>query len=232
MIKHLKWPIFSVFLLLASSIQAQIYEYGFGVGIITYGGDLSQGTFDNPNLGIQGIYRINFDKDVSFRLSLLYGKVAGADDGKDLFSAIRTASFERTILEGTAAFEYHFLDYKDGRSTIRWSPYAFAGLGFTKILNLDSETDNFSSLQTILPFGIGFKYLIGKQFSAGLEFGLRKTFFDELDGISDGDLIDKNFQYGNPNDKDWYHFFGISFSYILYKIECKYQYVPNKTLYK
>jgi len=226
------WQILSAFIFTANFIQAQIHEYGLGIGLITYAGDLSQSTFSNPNLGIQGIYRINFDKDIAFRLSLLYGKVEGSDDGGDPFSALRMASFQRTILEGSAAFEYHFLDYKNEKSTIRWSPYLFAGLGFTKIFNLDRDTDKFSAIQTVLPFGIGIKQLIGKQFSAGLEFGARKTFFDELDGISDGDLIDKNFQYGNPNDKDWYHFFGISFSYILYKIPCTYRYVPNKTLYK
>jgi len=227
------WPIVSAFIFLAHSMQAQVHEYGLGVGVITYGGDLSQNILSNPNLGIQGIYRINVDEDVAFKFSILYGKVAGSDDtSKDSFSQLRNASFERTFMEGSVAFEYHFLDYKNDKSTIKWSPYLFAGLGFTKFFNLDQETDNFSSLQTVLPFGIGFKHLMGKQFTAALEFGARKTFFDELDGISDGDLIDKNLQYGNPNDKDWYHFFGVSFSYILYKTPCTYRYIPNRSLYK
>ena len=169
---------------------------------------------------------------MAFKFSALYGKIEGKDSGNDPFSNLRNASFERTIAEGTVSFEYHFLDYKNDKSTIKWSPYFFAGLGFMKIFNLDEETDNFSSLQTILPVGIGFKHLIGKQFSAGIEIGARKTFFDELDGISDGDLFNKNYQYGNPNDKDWYHFVGFTFSYILYKIPCNYRYIPNRTLYK
>jgi len=145
---------------------------------------------------------------------------------------VRNASFSRSLVEASATFEYHFLDYKDKNSNIKWSPYFFAGFGITKVLNLDEE-DNFSSIQPVLPFGVGFKHLVGKQFSIAMEYGARKTFFDGLDGISDGDVFDKsNTQYGNPNDKDWYHFLNISFSYLLYKIPCTYKYVPNKTLYK
>lgn len=226
------WPILSAFFLLSVSCFGQKHEYGIGIGLLTYTGDLSKGYFAQPSLGVQGIYRINFDKDVALKFSGLYGKIKGSDTSSDTFSTLRGASFERTIAEGALTFEYHFLDYRNEKSPIRWSPYFFAGLGVMKIFNLDEEVDHFSSLQTVLPFGIGFKHLIGKQFTAGLEFGARKTFFDELDGISDGDLFDKNYQYGNPNDKDWYHFIGFSFSYILYKIPCNYRYIPNRTLYK
>ena len=206
------------------------------IGGMTYAGDLSRGFhFLDQKLGVQGFYRINFDKDVSFKASLLYGKFSGSDSDHpiDAFAQIRNASFERSILEASATLEYHFLDYKDKHSTIKWSPYFFAGFGITKILNMDEDLDNFSSIQPVLPFGLGVKHLIGKQFSVSAEFGARKMFFDELDRISEGDVYDKsNTQFGNPNDKDWYHFLGISFSYIIYKIPCKYRYVPNKTLYK
>lgn len=227
-------PILSAFLLIHVYSFAQRTEYGFALGGVSYAGDLYRGyNIANQNFGIQGIYRINFEKDVSFKAGLLYGKVSG-DDSKpyDALGQIRNASFNRSFIEASVNFEYHFLDYKNKNSTIKWTPYFFAGFGLTKFLNLEEE-DNFGSIQPVLPFGAGIKHLIGKQFSLGVEFGARKTFFDLLDGISEGDVYDKtNTQFGNPNDKDWYHFFNISFSYLIYKIPCTYRYVPNKSLYK
>lgn len=230
-----KLPILSAFLLVQTLCYAQRTEFGIALGGVSYAGDLYRG-YDlfNQNIGLQGLYRINFEKDVSFKIALLYGKVSG-DDSKpfDALGEIRNASFSRSFLEASTTFEYHFLDYKNQNSTIKWTPYFFAGFGLTKFLNLDEQNDNFSSIQPVLPFGGGIKHLVGKQFSLAVEFGARKTFFDQLDGISDGDVFDKtNTQFGNPNDKDWYHFFSLSISYLIYKIPCQYKYVPNNSLYK
>ncbi len=228
-------PILSAFLLVHTLCMSQKIEYGIALGGVSYAGDLYRGyELFNQGIGIQGLYRINFEKDISFKTALLYGKASGDDRNPfDALGEIRNASFNRSFLEATATFEYHFLDYKNENSTIKWSPYFFAGFGLTKFLNLDGQNDNFGSVQPVLPFGGGIKHLIGKQFSTALEFGARKTFFDALDGISDGDVFDKtNTRYGNPNDKDWYHYFNISISYLVYKIPCNYKYAPNKSLYR
>lgn len=228
-------PILSAILFLGQFCQAQKTEYGLAMGGISYSGDLYRGyNLLKQNFGIQGIYRININEDVAFKFSLLYGSVSGDDTNPvDALGTVRNASFKRSFLEGSAVFEYHFVDYKHENSSIRFSPYAFGGIGFTNIFNLDRTVDDFSSIQPVLPFGIGIKHLIGKQFTAAIEFGARKTFFDKLDRISTGDTNDKSgFQFGNPADTDWYHFVGISFSYILYKVPCTYKYVPNKSLYR
>lgn len=227
-------PILSAFLLAQTLCLAQKTEIGVALGGVSYAGDLYRGyEIANQNIGIQGIYRINFEKDVTFKAGLLYGKVSGDDSHPfDALGQIRNASFNRSFIEASANFEFHFLDYKNKNSTIKWTPYFFAGFGLTKFLNLE-EQDDFSNIQPVLPFGLGVKHLVGKQFSLALEFGARKTFFDQLDGISDGDVYDKtNTQFGNPNDKDWYHYLNISFSYLIFKIPCLYKDVPNKSLYK
>lgn len=231
--KLLMGPIVSAFILLSHISNAQFIEYGGGIGGMNYAGDLSRGykiTKQNP--AIHGVYRLNLSEIVSLKFGLAYGKISGDDnDPIDVLGASRNASFSRTLIEASTTFEYHFLDYKNEKSLIKWSPYFFAGFGFFKLFNLDKDIDNFSSIQPVLPFGVGFKHLIGKQFSVGIEFGARKTFFDELDRVSDGDIFQKNFQYGNPNDKDWYHFTGITITYILYKIPCPFRYIPNKSIY-
>lgn len=213
---------------------AQRTEVGFGLGVNSYSGDLYRGY--NPlkqNIAVQGYYRVNYDKDVSFRFGLLYGGVSGDDTRAfDALGEARFSSFKRNFVEGSAILEFHFLDYKHPKSTIKWSPYLFGGVGVTKYFNLRTN-DDFSSFQPILPFGAGVKYLASKQFILGLEFGARKTFFDQLDGISDNELFNKtSFQFGNPADNDWYYHVGVTISYVIHKINCTYRYIPNKSLHR
>ena len=233
MIKNIKWPILSAFLVLSISVQAQLIEFGGGVGVLNYAGDLSRGAFSSEkNFAFQGHYRINISKIVSTKFSMTLGTVSGSDSRPiDPASALRDASFSRSILEGAASMEYHFLDYKNDKSAVRFSPYAFVGAGFVKMFGVDQSVEGFGGLQPVMPFGIGIKQLVGKRFSIDLELGARKLFFDQFDGVSDGDIFDKNYQYGNPKDKDWYHFAGISISYIIHNIPCLYQYIPNKSIY-
>ncbi|MCV9388528.1 type IX secretion system protein PorG [Reichenbachiella ulvae] len=212
---------------------AQKTEWGLAVGGMSYSGDLYRGyNILKQNIGVQGQYRINHDKDVSFRFSLLYGQVSGDDSRPiDALGQVRNASFSRNLLEGSAVMEFHFLDYKNENSLIRWSPYVFGGIGAIKLFN--TGTEDINEFQPVIPFGGGIKHLVGKQWSVGLEFGARKTFTDKLDGVSDGELFNKpNFDFGNPEDNDWYYFVGISITYIVYKVPCAYKYVPNKSLYR
>ena len=174
---------------------------------------------------------MNLSEIVGIKYALGYGNISGSDaDPIDPFAEVRNRSFRRGVLEGTLTFEYNFLDFKDEYSLIRWSPYVFGGFGFSRLFG--EITKDYSKFQPNIPFGIGFKHLIGKQFSVELEVGFRKMFFDNLDEISEGDIGIKDFQYGNPNDTDWYSFSVISFSYILYKIPCPFRYIPNRSMYQ
>ncbi len=161
-----------------------------------------------------------------------FGKLTGSEEPIDAFANQRTASFDILIAELSSVAEYHFLDYKHDKSMIKWSPYAFLGIGFTRIYNSDQTNGEFNKIQAVIPVGLGVKHLIGKRFSAGFEMGMRKTFFDLIDNISDGDLDTKNYQYGNPEDNDWYYYFGINLSFIIYEIPCPFPYIPNRHMLK
>ncbi|MDP1614924.1 MAG: DUF6089 family protein, partial [Methylococcales bacterium] len=85
-----------------------------------------------------------------------------------------------------------------------------------------------------IPFGIGAKYSFNKRLCFSAEWGLRKSFTDYLDDVSqtyylDGSQInpanpeevlsDPTFQHqamqerGNSTTNDWYNFTGISLTY-------------------
>ena len=105
------------------------------------------------------------------------------------------------------------------------------GFGVLKLGSPDMTKAQFSELQPVIPMGMGFKKMIGKQLCLGLEAGARKTFFDYLDGIGDSEQIIKDYQYGDPVTNDWYFFTSISLTYVLYEIPCPFSYRPNKSLF-
>jgi hypothetical protein len=73
----------------------------------------------------------------------------------------------------------------------------------------------------MIPFGVGFKYVLNPKWYVGIEFGMRKTFFDYLDNISGSDdRIKQGYQFGNPNDNDHYYYLGLSLTRTFYSIPC------------
>jgi len=218
------------FLIAAFSASSQFMEFGGGVGTMNYAGDLVRGySFSTSSLAGTGFYRMNFSEILTVKLALTVGKVRGSETPIDAFARERGHSFSSTIIEGSAVFEYHFLDFKTGDSPVNYSPYIFGGIGFINFNDAPANED-VGSIQPVLPMGVGFKYLIQKKYTIGIEAGARKTFFDYLDGISDSDQTIKDYQYGNPKDDDWYFFTGITFSVTLFNIPCPFPYRPNQSI--
>lgn len=100
--------------------------------------------------------------------------------------------------------------------------------------NLNSKKQ-YSLNQISMPVGIGAKLNLTKSIAMSLEYGIRKTFTDYLDDVS-GQYVDNtllsqqagsvaanlsdrrtensnNLQRGNPNDKDWYSFWGMMITF-------------------
>jgi len=213
----------SVFLifLLSQTIQAQRQEIGFGIGTFNYTGDLVR-TYDfgNSKFAATVLYRSNISRVISFRASLTGGKIGASEKPLDPFAVQRNASFDLFLMEAAVGAEYHFLDWRDDKRPLRYTPYVFAGLGLFGIAGAQDKPVEYSNVQGSIPFGMGFKYVVNPKWYAALEFGMRKTFFDYLDNVSDGDVTDKNYRYGNPFDNDNYFFLGITITRTFYDIPC------------
>ncbi len=216
-----------IFFLAISNLSiAQLSEFGAGVGGFNYAGDLMRGYhFTNVKPGIIGYYKMNLNNIFSVRASLSGGLISGSDATPiDAFASNRKASFQSTIVEAAGILEYNFLDFKTDPKRIRWSPYMLAGISGLSFFGGDQDLNGSGKVQLAIPFGGGFKYLVNQNITLNLEIGVRKLFFDHLDGYSDGDITNKNYQYGNKYDKDWYNFVGVSLSYILWKIPCPFDF--------
>lgn len=197
-------------------------EIGFGVGTLNYTGDLVRSyDFANSQPAATVFYRTNISKVISMRTSLTGGKLSGSDSNPiDVFASKRASSFNIFLLEASAGFEYHFLDWRDTKRPLRFTPYIFAGAAMFIISGNSSKTAPYSNVQPAIPFGIGTKYVLNPNWYVSLEFAIRKTFFDYLDNVSDGNVVLKNYKYGNTFDNDNYYFFGFAVTRTLYNIPC------------
>ena len=216
----LGWFLLTSFL--CSAQLSQRSEFGFGAGAYNYTGDLVR-NYNILNSRPAGtvFYRNNISHVVSFRTALTGGKLAASDKRPiDSFAQKRAASFNLFVLEASTVFEYHFLDWRDTKRRLRFTPYLFAGFSLFIMSGNAQKNAEFSNVQPAIPFGGGIKYVINPKWYVAFEFGIRKTFFDYLDNISDGDLSLKNYQYGNRYDNDNYFFTGITFTRTLYDIPC------------
>lgn len=215
-----------LFSLITTVSFSQRNEFGLGIGGLNYAGDLMRGYhFDNVKPGIIGYYKKNLDPIISIRASVTAGLLSGSDQNPiDAFAANRRASFQTTLAEFAGIFEYNFLNYKANHVGVRWSPYFMAGLSAFTIFGGEPDRRGNRFVELAIPFGGGFKYQISPNITFNLEIGVRKLFMDQLDGYSDGDITNKNYQYGNKYDKDWYNFVGLSVSYLIWDVPCPYDF--------
>ncbi|HRI78261.1 MAG TPA: DUF6089 family protein [Cyclobacteriaceae bacterium] len=205
-----------------SAQLTQRSEIGFGLGTFNYTGDLVRNynfAFSTPAATV--FYRNNVSKVVSFRASFTAGRLSASDmrDPIDAFAVQRKASFDIFLSEVSGVYEYHFLDWRDDRRRLRFTPYLFAGIALFNISGVQPKAQ-YSTIQMSIPFGGGLKYVINPRYYVSLEYGIRKTFFDYLDNISYGDPSYKNYQYGNKFDYDNYYFLGITLTRTFYDIPC------------
>jgi len=218
----------AMFLSLATSAQqratlTQKSEVGGGIGTFNYAGDLIR-LYDpsQSSLALTGFYRYNISSVVSFRAGLTGGKLRGSDKKHpiDAFATARNYSFDISIVEASTVFEYHFLDWRDSKRKLRFTPYLMSGLVMFGMSGHPTKNAEYSNVQMAIPIGGGVKYVLNPKWYLAVEVAWRRTFFDYLDNISMNDLTQKNYQYGNLFDNDQYFFMGVTLTRTFYDIPC------------
>lgn len=241
--------IFLMALICAKSI-AQIsaqtdWELGFSVGTSWYNGDLNTSTIFGRNylnqcFGMQ--VKRNLNRRWAFRSELNYGAL-NADDAWSLddFQRSRNLNFQTKLYEFAAGIEFNFLEFDALNKRYKFSPYTFIELGLFhfnpetivegnvyKLRPLMTENKAYSLTTVCIPFGFGLKAAPNDRIILGLEWGMRKTYSDYIDDVSDmypkkddlsgiaANLSDRslyqtgpdgtnwNTMRGNARTKDWY----------------------------
>ncbi len=206
--KRISWIILFIGISLVGAGQRKS-DYGVFLGASSYIGDINPNRLLYDPLPAGGFfYRYNFHPRYSLRGSIIVGGLRASDlDFKNAFQQARGASFSGLIGEYAVQFEFNFLPYSTDGKVWNFSPYFAAGAGVVFINTV------VTTYQPVIPFSIGFKVNVYKNVGLEAEYGFRKTFYDNFDGVKD--LIapsDKTWYHNN----DWYTFTGIAVTWKIY----------------
>ncbi|NVK27659.1 MAG: hypothetical protein HWE14_06425 [Flavobacteriia bacterium] len=231
-------------------------ELGLFLGGTNFIGDVGNYGIHLPQGGVIGItYRHQFDYHYSIRGQFSFGRLANDDALSGMPDRnYRDLHFRSNIYEGMLVGEVNFFKYMAGSRKYNHSPYVFAGFGITgfnpqafyegdwyDLAPLGTEGQrtsanpgNYYPLATwTLPFGMGYRWNIGRTVTMAVECGFRRTWTDYLDDVSgvyaDPDLIRAEhgevaaalsnrtdrpneligYARGNDQTDDWYVFTGV-----------------------
>jgi hypothetical protein len=206
--KRLNWVLF--FLCLSVTLSGQkSSDFGVFGGVSSYFGDINTTRPLYSPLPAGGIfYRFNFHPRQSLRTNLFIGGLRGNDlDFKNDFQQLRAASFSGTVIEWALQFEFNFLPYSTQGRLWDYTPYLAGGAGITFV------NTTVSAFVPVIPFSFGFKVNIHKNMGLEAEYGFRKTFYDNFDGLKD--LVAPS-DYSWIHNNDWYSYAGVAFTWKIF----------------
>lgn len=219
------------FVLFFFSGQCQHSEIGILGGASYYVGELNPSTqvFNKIRPAVGVFFRRNMGRRYALRFGLNYGKLSAADNfSSSELSDYRQLSFSSNVYEAYGILEFNFFPYEIGSySTASATPFVFIGGAVFRVSpTLDGDgavrtSTQGSTTAPSMPFGMGVKFTIGRSWGMALEWGMRKTLTDQIDGLSETYLNGQ--QLSNTQNKDWYSIIGLSINYkILTKsMRCK-----------
>jgi hypothetical protein len=184
-------------------------DYGVFAGVSSYLGDINPNRLLYSPLPAGGIfYRYNLHPRQALRTSIFIGGLKANDlDFNNNFQIARAASFAGTVGEWTLQFEFNFLPFSTEGKSWDYTPYIAAGAGIAFI-----NTATFTYVP-VIPFSIGFKVNVYKNIGLEAEYGFRKTFYDNFDGLKD--MVAPS-DYAWIHNNDWYSFTGIAVTWKFY----------------
>jgi hypothetical protein len=206
--KRLPWIIFIIGIC-TSAVGQRSADYGIFGGVSSYLGDINPNRLMYAPLPAGGVfYRYNLHPRQALRASLFYGGIRGNDlDFNNSFQQSRAESFSGTVGELVVQFEFNFLPYTTQGKIWDFTPYFAAGAGLAYINSVSS------SFEPVIPFSVGFKANIHKNMGLEIEYGFRKSFYDNFDGLND--KVSPS-DYGVIHNNDWYSVVGVAFTWKIF----------------
>lgn len=207
--KRFRWLLLFL-LLIPHLLKAQSnLDYGVFGGIASYMGDINPSRpFYSPSPAAGLILRYNLNPRQALRGSLIYGGLRGNDlDFSNDYQQVRASSFSGSVFEWSGMFEFNFLPYTTTGKWWDFTPYMAVGGAIAFV-----STTELTYLPAI-PFAVGFKVNVYKNMGLEVEYGFRKTFYDNFDGLTDN--IDPAHQAWAHNN-DWYMFSGVTFTWKMF----------------
>lgn len=202
--------------ILSTSVMANAqedyrFDTGAGVGMTGYLGDANTSNlWSNPSWDAEIFLRYIVNPRWALKTNFYVGGLSGdSSEMTNVFPNDRTYKFTTTFYEIGEMAEFNFFNYGIGetyRHLKRVTPYITAGVGGTMW-----KTEGKTRGAFTIPFGIGVKYKPSERVNLGIEFLMKKTFSDKLDGnyLDDPMGIESSF----IKNTDWYSTLTFTVSY-------------------
>lgn len=208
------------------------WEVGASIGWSWYNGEINQTQMFGRDY-MHRMYGINLRRNLNQRWALRfegnYSEVSGNDEISDnTFQRFRNLNFQSKIYEGAAMIEFNFLEFDALVKKYRFSPYSFIGLSMFsfnpettvegnvyQLRDLQTEGVDYAKMSIGIPFGLGFKLALSNRIILSTDWGMRKTFTDYIDDVSDmypeqgelsglaENLSDRSLQQSGPDGSNW-----------------------------
>ena len=187
------------------------FDFGAGIGMTGYLGDANNSNlWHSPSWDAEILFRYLMNPRFNFKTNFYVGGLSGnSADMDNVLPDGQNYKFTTTFYELGEMVEFHFFNYGMGeqyRKLKRITPYITAGVGVTAW----SVDKKFGAAFTI-PLGIGVKYKPALRWNLGLEFLMKKTFSDRLDGASLADPLGIKSEF--MKNTDWYSTLTFTISY-------------------
>lgn len=193
-----------------NKISAQYADFGIGLGMTTYWGDLNAPSFTTNYFNNSGIAahltaRIMKGERLGLRASYMYGRVNGNDNRSDAdWQLRRNLSFKSYISEIAVMGELYILPFSTEPGRFFFAPYLTAGVSAlwfnptteyqgqkvklnplgTEGQGMPGRPDKYSLKTFSIPFGGGAKFIFTENINLGVEVVVRRSFTDYLDDVS------------------------------------------------
>lgn len=195
----------------ASAQEDYRFDIGGGIGMTGYLGDANTANLlKNPGFDAEVLFRYMLNPRWAFKTNFYVGSLRGdSSQMTNVFPENRSFKFSTIFYELGEMAEFNFFNYGMGesyRKLKRISPYIAAGLGITAW-----SVGGKAGAALSIPLGIGAKYKLSERWNLGLEFLMKKTFTDRLDGADLKDPLGIKSSF--MKNTDWYSTLSVTVSY-------------------
>lgn len=157
-------------------------ELGAGAGLVSYTGDFNGNLLKGMQPWGTLLAKYHLNPRMALALNVGTGKIKGSTDNLDTWYEIEHYEFNNQLTEVDFRYEYNFWAYGTGqeyRGARRLVPFITIGLGVTH------HSGENSGVTMNLPLGGGIKWKMAPRLNLILEWVMRFTPNDNLDGRKD-----------------------------------------------
>lgn len=184
-------------------------EFGIGIGVAQYFGDLNtRSRLNTPKMAASVFFRKNFGNYIALRIGASFAQLGYSDvyNTHNEYMRSRNLSFNSKVWELSLQGDFNFFRFMPGEAGNNFTPYITIGAGIfsydpfaylrdEKILlrplgtegqgsSTYPERKQYSSMGISIPFGGGLKYSFNERFNIAFEVLHRFTNTDYLDDVS------------------------------------------------